>query len=353
MIVADVSTAAPDASLPSPLPSSFPSLAPESIAGSTHTRADSLPAIQHHASCISAWLRHLSALPLASSAVVAVALTKVPALHPLFLPRHQCMRCFRLTCYRRTCFSTSCHHCCSYLYMRFPLACLPQVRRRIHKYKRVSLVTSLVTWTSQVHRLFHDVAASVLHRRQTLCSLPSSPAIDGATTADRDSPAPVVPQLPSPSPSPSLVAPKTLASVLFALICLLQFLFVNFDGLHQLDPAIPGFSLRRCAGIFPFSSSSITSSFASFSFVTCVLLAANNGYLSSAVVTVIQAYACTLEVISLFIYLRHNTNSILSLPFTAASPTFFSTRGAFLLLLRASRLEGDFCFVFCHASSFV
>jgi hypothetical protein len=137
--------------------------------------------------------------------------------------------------------------------------------------------------------LFHDIAASVLHRRQTLCSLPSFPAINGATSADRDSPAPVVPPLPSPSPSPYLVAPKTLVSVLFALIRLLQFLFINCDGLRQLDPSIPGFSLRRCAGILPFSSSAITNIFASFPFVTCVLLAANNGYLSSAVVSVIQA----------------------------------------------------------------
>lgn len=197
--------------------------------------------------------------------------------------------------------------------------------------------------------MFHDIAASVLHRRQNLCSLPSSPAINAATTADRDIPAPVVPQLPSPSPSPSLVAPKTLVSFLLALR-LLQFLFVNCNGLRQLDPSIPGFSLRRCAGIFPFSSSAITNSFASFPFVTCVLLAANNGYLSSAVVSVIQAYACTLEVISLFIYLRHNTNSILSLPLTAASPTFFSTRGAFLLLLKASRrflFRFSPCFLFC------
>ena len=160
--------------------------------------------------------------------------------------------------------------------------------------------------------MFHDIAASVLHRRQTLCSLPSFPAINGATSADRDSPAPVVHPLPSPSPSPYLVASKTLVT-LFALIRLLQFLFINCDGLRQLDPSIPGFSLRRCAGIFPFSSSAITNIFASFPFVTCVLLAAINGYLSSAVVSVIQAYACTLEVISLSIYLRHNTNSILSI----------------------------------------
>ena len=198
--------------------------------------------------------------------------------------------------------------------------------------------------------MFHDIAASVLHRRQTLCSLPSFPAINGATTAYRDSPAPVVPPVTSPSPSPYLVAPKTLVSVLFALIRLLQCLFMNCDGLRQLDPSFPGFSLRRCAGIFPFSSSAITNIFASFPFITCVLLAANNGYLSSAVVSVIQAHACTLEVSSLFIYLRHNTNSILSLPLTAPSPTFFSTRGAFLLLLKASRrflFRFSPCFLFC------
>ena len=201
-----------------------------------------------------------------------------------------------------------------------------------------------------MHRLFHDIAASVLHRRQTLCSLPSFPAINGATTADHDSPAPVVPQLLSPSPSPYLVAPKTLVT-LFALIRLLQFLlFMNCDGLRQLVTSIPGFSLRRCAGIFPFSSSAVTNIFASFPFVTCVLLAANNGYLSSAVVSVIQAYACTLEVVSLFIYIRHNTNSIYlcrSLPPHRLSSALEALSFSFL------RLQGDFCFVFCHASFFV
>ena len=199
--------------------------------------------------------------------------------------------------------------------------------------------------------MFHDIAASVLHRRQTLCSLPSFPAINGATTADRDSPAPVVPQLPSPSPSPYLVAPKTLVT-LFALIRLLQFLlFMNCDGLRQLVTSIPVFSLRRCAGIFPFSSSSITNILllSHLSPVCCllplmatcpVLLSVSfkrmpvplrlSPFLSTLGTTPIQSYQ--------------------SLPLTAPSPTFFSTRGAFLLLLKASRrflFRFLSCFLFC------
>ena len=198
--------------------------------------------------------------------------------------------------------------------------------------------------------MFHDIAASVLHRRQTLCSLPSFPAINGATSADRDSPAPVVPQLPSPSPSPYLVASKTLVT-LFALIRLLQFLFINCDGLRQLDPSIPGFSLRRCAGIFPFSSSSITNILllSHLSPLCCllpimatcpVLLSVSfkrmpvplrlSPFLSTLGTTPIQSYQ--------------------SLPLTAPSPTFFSTRGAFLLLLKASRrflFRFLSCFLFC------
>jgi hypothetical protein len=81
-------------------------------------------------------------------------------------------------------------------------------------------------------------------------------------------------------------------------------------------------------------SSAITFIFASFPFITLLLLASNNGYLSSAVVSVIQAYACTLEVVFFCFSLR---NFIVTLN---CPPSSFSA----LVVLSFSflKLQGNF-----------
>ncbi len=88
MIVADVTTHSSDAVSPKPSPAPpssgehLPAIQHHAIQHHAiqHHAIQHLPAIQHHASCVSAWLRHVLALPLPSSTVVAVAFAKVPPL---------------------------------------------------------------------------------------------------------------------------------------------------------------------------------------------------------------------------------------------------------------------------------
>jgi hypothetical protein len=92
--------------------------------------------------------------------------------------------------------------------------------------------------------------------------------------------------------------------------------------------------LRRCAGIFP--SSAITNLFASFPFITFLLLASINGYLSVLLSVSFKRMPAPLR-LSSFVS-PSDTTPFQLYRYPSLSPlVFFSTRGAFLLLLKASR----------------
>jgi hypothetical protein len=170
LVVADASTAVSEAVLPLQIPTSSRSLDPESGANEAAACNSLLPAIRHHASSISAWLRLLASLPLPSSTVVAVAFTKVllsPV--PLNLPASDVS--FELP-------QVDLLPSHVFLELLPPLLQLPSDSSSVSLFatsaKANSQVTSLlysssmISHTSQVHRVFHDVAAIVLRRRQTV-----------------------------------------------------------------------------------------------------------------------------------------------------------------------------------------
>jgi hypothetical protein len=167
-----------EAVLPLHFHASSPSLAPQSSTDEQSSCTGVFPAIQQHASCINAWLRLLSALPLPSSTVVAVAFTKV--LLATFLAT------FILLLLKPSCNTTSqvdllpAH---VFLDLLPPLLHLPTDGMPVSLFAtsakansqvmRTPHTSHLSSHTSQVHRVFHDVAAIVLRRRQSISASPS------------------------------------------------------------------------------------------------------------------------------------------------------------------------------------